>query len=263
LQPPIQSITSTPQFNNHKDLAAPTFGFGKSAANMEPSSIAVIGIGCRFPGGATDPEKLWNILAQGRNCWSEVPRDRFDERVFYNPDPEAKGAFNHRGGHFLNQNLAAFDADFFNVPATEAHAMDPQQRLSLETTFESLENSGIPLETIYGSKTSVYMAIFTHDYDRNMYKDPYDLPKFHETGSGAAILSNRISYAFDLKGPSMTLDTGCSGSLVALHQACQSLRTRESDMSLVGGVNLILGPDHTMSISSAQSVWPLLSVDFD
>lgn len=127
--------------------------------------------------------------------------------------------------------------------------MDPQQRIQLETAYEALENAGFSLEQIRGSSTAVYVATFSRDYDRMMYKDTSDIPKYHMTGAGDAIVSNRISYILDLKGPSMTLDTGCSGSLVALHQACQSLRTGESSMALVGGTNLILGPDSMISMS--------------
>ena len=214
--------------------------------------IAILGIGCRFPGNANDPELLWNILAEGRSCWTNVPAERFNEAAFHHPSSDASGTYNHRGGHFLSQDIAAFDANFFNISPSEAQAMDPQQRILLETTYEALENGGISMQSIRGSKTAVYTAMFTRDYDRNIYKDPSDIPKYHLTGSGEAILSNRISYVFDLKGPSMTLDTGCSGSLVALHQACQSLQCRESDMALVGGSNLILNPDHMIAMSNLQ-----------
>ena len=207
-------------------------------------------MGCRFPGGATDPEKLWTLLAEGRNCWTDVPMTRFNECAFQ--DANVSGSQNHRGGHFVTQNLVAFDADFFNISPMEANAMDPQQRILLETTYEALDNSGLTVDHIRGSRTGVYMATFTHDYERNIYKDFSNLPKYHLTGSGAAIVSNRISYVFDLEGPSMTLDTGCSGSLVALHLVCQSLPAGESDMALVGGVNLILSPDHMIALSSAQ-----------
>jgi acyl transferase domain-containing protein len=219
-----------------------------------PAPIAVVGIGCRFPGNATDPTKLWNLLASGKTTWTEVPADRYNEQAFYHPNADLNGSHNHRGGHFLDQNIAAFDADFFGISPIEAQAMDPQHRILLETSYEALENSGHTLESVRGSKTSVYTAIFTRDYDRNIYKDTFDIPKYHITGSGEAILSNRVSHFFDLRGPSMTLDTGCSGSMVAVHQACQSLRTHESTMALAGGVNLILNPDHMIGMSNLQSV---------
>ena len=221
---------------------------------QNPTPIAIIGIGCRLPGGVTDTEKLWDLLVDGRNTWSAVPDERFNEEAFYHPDPDHNGTTNHRGGHFIKDNVAAFDAAFFGISPVEARAMDPQQRLLLETTYETFEDAGIPIEKISGSNTAVYAAIFTRDYDRNIYRDHINIPKYHVTGSGEAILSNRISYIFDLKGPSMTLDTGCSGSMVAVHQACQSLRCGESDMALASGVNLILNADHMIGMSNLQSV---------
>ena len=194
------------------------------------------------------------MLSEGRSAWSEVPSDRFNAKSFYHPSPDVNGTTNHRGGHFLNQEISAFDASFFGVPPSEANAMDPQQRLQLETAYEALENAGIPLEQLRGSKTSVHVAIFSHDYDRMMYKDTSDIANYHMTGSGDAIASNRISYTFDLKGPSMTLDTGCSGGLVALHLASQSLRTGEVSTAIVGGTNLILTPDSMIPMSLLQSV---------
>lgn len=217
-----------------------------------PTPIAIIGIGCRLPGGATDTEKLWDLLSEGRSAWSETPENRFNWKSFYHPSPEADGAHNHRGGHFLQQDTALFDAGFFGIPAYEAQAIDPQQRFLLETTVEALENAGLPLENLRGTDTAVYIAMFTRDYDRNLFKDPGDLPKYHVTGVGEAIVSNRISYLLDLHGPSMTLDTGCSGSMVALHLACQSLRTGESKIAIVGGTNLILSPDHMLTMSKLQ-----------
>lgn len=219
---------------------------------QDHTPIAILGIGCRLPGDINDTDQLWQFLAAGRNAWSKVPATRYNEDAFYHPNPENAGTTNHRGGHFLDRDLAAFDAPFFSLSPLEAQALDPQQRLLLEVTYESLENAGIPVEHVRGSNTSVYVALFNHDFDRNIYKDPDNVPKFHITGSGDAIASNRISYTYDLKGASMTLDTGCSGSLVALHQACQSLRTRESTMAIASGVSLIINPDHMSAMSNLQ-----------
>lgn len=221
-----------------------------------PIPLAIVGISCRFPAGANNPEEFWSMLSEGRSAWSEVPSDRFNSKSFYHPSPDVNGTTNHQGGHFLSQDISAFDAGFFGITPSEASAMDPQQRLQLETAYEALENAGVPLEQLRGSKTSVHVAIFSRDYDRMMYKDTSDLANYHMTGSGDAIASNRISYTFDLKGPSMTLDTGCSGGLVALHQAAQSLRTGEVDMAIVGGTNLILTPDSMIPMSLMQFVEP-------
>lgn len=220
-----------------------------------PIPIAVIGIGCRFPGGAHDTEKLWRMLCNGQSAWSDVPPDRYNWRSFHDTDPEMSGTTNQRGGHFLDQDVSAFDAAFFGIPPVEAQAMDPQQRILLETAYEALENAGIPLQSLRGSSTAVYVASFSRDYDRMMYRDVDYLPKYHVTGNGAAILANRISYVFDLNGPSMTLDSGCSGSLVALHLACQSLRTGESSVALAAGTNLILSPDVAIELSNLGHVY--------
>ncbi|KAG9238233.1 hypothetical protein BJ875DRAFT_492652, partial [Amylocarpus encephaloides] len=218
-----------------------------------PVSIAVVGIGCRFPGGANDPEKLWDLLSEGRDAWSEVPKNRFNSRSFYHPNAgETQGMYNHHGGHFLEQDIAAFDSGFFGIPPFESQAIDPQQRILLEVAYEALENAGIPLESAQGTDTAVYVAVFSQDYAAIQNKDLDDLPKYHITGTGIAIAANRLSYLFDLKGPSVTVDTGCSGSLVAIHQACQSLRTGECSMAMAGGTNLLLSPDFMIPLSHAH-----------
>lgn len=220
--------------------------------SITQNAIAVVGMSCRFPGGATDPEKFWALLEEGKSAWSEIPSDRFTWESFYHPNPDMNGTINHRGGHFLKQNLAAFDAPFFGISPAEAQGIDPQQRLQLETAYEAIESAGIPIEHLKGSNTAVYIAVFSRDYDHMMHKDTNYFAKSHMSGSGDAILSNRISYVFDLKGPSMTIDTGCSGSMVALHQACQSLKAKECEMALVGGCNLILSPDQMIPMTLAQ-----------
>ena len=157
---------------------------------------------------------------------------------------------NVNGGHFLTEDISLFDAPFFNITTEEAKAMDPQLRLQLETCYEALESAGIPIEKIAGTNTSVYGSLFTRDYHDSIMRDTEIMPRYFVTGNGTAMLSNRVSYFFDLKGPSLTVDTGCSTSLVALHLACQSLRTGESKMSLVGGSNVILNPDMLIGLSN-------------
>ena len=186
-------------------------------AGQNPTPIAIIGISCRFPGGANNPEKLWSMLSEGRNAWSDVPSNRFNWKSFYHSCPNNNEASNHRGGHFLDQDISSFDVSFFNIPPSKAHAMDPQQRIQLKTAYKALENAGIPLQQVRGSDTAVYVAIFSRDYNRIMFKDTSDMAKYYITRIKEAIISNRISYTFDLKGPSMTLDTGCSRSIIALY----------------------------------------------
>ncbi|RAK95950.1 uncharacterized protein BO80DRAFT_244580 [Aspergillus ibericus CBS 121593] len=208
-----------------------------------PIPIAVIGIGCRLSGDVADTEGLWRLLSTGQDTWSDVPSDRFAWESFDHASRQAPGSYRHRGGHFLAGDVAAFDADFFGISALEAQAMDPQHRHALEVAYEALENAGLRLEQLRGSDTGVFVATFTRDYENMLYKDPLSLPKYAMTGLGPAIASSRISYVFDLRGPSVTLDTGCSGSLVALHQACQSLQLGETTLALAGGTSLMLNPD--------------------
>ncbi|KAL2828559.1 hypothetical protein BJY01DRAFT_255338 [Aspergillus pseudoustus] len=219
-----------------------------------PEPIAIIGLSCRFPGGADTPDKLWDIISSGRQCWSDVPPSRYNQRAFHHPDPDARGTHNARGGHFLEEDISAFDAPFFGIPAAEAAAIDPQQRLLLEVSYEALENAGLSAESVRGTQTGVYVALVSRDYDRQVYKDPSQIPKHHLTGCGDATACGRISYVFDLKGPCMSLDTGCSGGMVALHLACQALRAGEADAAIVGGTNLLLGPDMTIAMSALHMI---------
>lgn len=178
--------------------------------------IAVVGMACRLPGGADSPEKLWSMLADGRDGRTEVPKSRWDWKSFYHKHPGAREGLSYSHGYFLEQDLSLFDAPFFGIPISEASGMDPQQRLLLEVAYEALENAGIPMEALRGSDTSVHMATFARDYDRMGYIDTSQIHKSHITGVGDAILSNRLSYVLDLKGPSNTLDTGCVSGCVCL-----------------------------------------------
>ncbi|KAL9639611.1 MAG: hypothetical protein Q9204_001021 [Flavoplaca sp. TL-2023a] len=213
--------------------------------------IAVIGLSCKFAGDASNPEALWQLLAEKRSAWSEIPSSRFNAKGAYHPNPEKLGTTNVIGGHFINEDIALFDAPFFNLSAEYAAALDPQFRLQLESAYEALENAGIPLASVAGSKTSVYAGLWKQDYKDNLMRDEDNLPRYCATGTGSSFAANRISHFFDLRGASMTIDTACSTSLVALHQAVQSLRNRESDMAIVGGSNLMLNPDTFKTVASA------------
>ncbi|KAI0377221.1 putative polyketide synthase [Hypomontagnella monticulosa] len=218
--------------------------------------IAIIGMSCRFSGGASDPEKFWDLMAAGKTGWSEIPSDRFNLKGIYHPNNERISTTHVKGGHFLDENVASFDAAFFNYSGEMAQALDPQYRMQLESTFEALENAGLPLPKVAGSKTSVFGGVFTHDYHEGLVRDEDRLPRFMVVGTWTAMSANRISHFFDFRGASMTLDTGCSTALVALHQAMQSLRSREADMSVVSGVNLMLNPDQFKSIGSLGMLSP-------
>ncbi|EAQ88667.1 hypothetical protein CHGG_05286 [Chaetomium globosum CBS 148.51] len=208
---------------------------------LEP--IAIVGSACRFPGGVSSSSELWDLLRQPRDVLSEISQSRFNANKFYHPDMNHSGTINVRHSYFLTQDPHSFDAPFFGIKPLEADAVDPQQRLLLETTYNALEDAGIPLPKIKGSRTGVFIGLMTEDYSNIIGRDLQNVPQYFASGTARSIISNRVSYVFDLRGPSMTIDTACSSSLVALHLAVQSLRSGESDCALVGGSNLLLSPE--------------------
>ncbi|KAL2813950.1 hypothetical protein BDW59DRAFT_24526 [Aspergillus cavernicola] len=227
------------------------------AAQTPPTTpIAIVGMGCRFSGDATSPEKLWDILAEGKSGWSPIPSSRFNVEGIYHPNSEKVGSTPVRGGHFLTEDVALFDAPFFNIPSEVANSLDPQYRMELEVVYEALESAGIPLEKVMGSNTSVYGGIMFRDYHDTLSRDPDLMPRYFMTGNAATMASNRISHFYDLRGPSMSVDTGCSTTLTALHLACQNLRSQESSMSVVTGASLMLNPDIFISMSSLGFLSP-------
>ena len=218
--------------------------------------IAIVGVSGRYPGEASSPEKLWNLISQGRSAMTEIPKDRFNIDSFYHPHNERSGTLNARGGHYMQRDVDAFDAPFFSILPAEAKALDPQQRMALECAYEAFENAGIPMSSLVGTDTSCYVGSFSKDYTEMVGSDQEDLPLYHGIGTGTAILSNRISWFFDLHGPSISIDTACSSALVALHLGCQSLRTGESKMAVVGGVNFMLLPGVMTNMSSLHFLSP-------
>nr|ALQ32817.1 putative polyketide synthase [Fusarium commune] len=218
--------------------------------------IAVIGLSCKFAGEATNADNLWQMIANGRDAWSQIPLSRFNWAGSFHLDHEKSSYMHVRAGYFLKEDLGNFDAAFFSLSAETAASMDPQFRLQLESVYEALENAGQPIEKVAGSDTSVYMGTFNHDYRESMIRDEDDLPRFMITGTGAAMASNRVSHFFDLRGASMTLDTGCSTSLVALHQAVSDLRSGNSTMAIVGSSNLMLNPDMFKALGSIGVLSP-------
>ncbi|NEO43440.1 MAG: acyltransferase domain-containing protein [Moorea sp. SIO4A3] len=217
---------------------------------MEP--IAIIGIGCRFP-GAKNPDSFWQLLRNGVDAITEVPSDRWDVDAFYNPTPATTAKTSTRWGGFL-ESVDQFEPSFFGISSREAQWVDPQQRLILEVAWEALENAGLVAANLAGSKTGVFIGISHSDYDRLIYKNLSYISAHHGTGTYHCIAANRLSYVLDLRGPSMAIDTACSSSLMAVHLACQSLRTRESHLALVGGVNLMLSPEETIGLSQALAM---------
>ena len=206
---------------------------------MQLEPIAIIGIGCRFP-GADNPQAFWTTIRDGKHGIVEVPESRWDVKSFYDADPSEPNKANTRWGGFLD-NIDRFDPQFFGIAPKEAVTMDPQQRLLLEVAWSTLEDAGQIPEDLKGSKTGVFIGIGTHDYSIMMWQQPVSEP-YATTGTGNCIAANRISYSFDFKGPSLAVDTACSSSLVAVHLACQSIWTGESTQALAGGVNMLLLP---------------------
>lgn len=213
-------------------------------------AIAIIGMGCRFP-GVDEPESFWQLLRNGRDGITEVPADRWDVQKFYDAKRGASGKMHTRWGGFLS-DIDLFDPPFFRISPREAAHMDPQQRLLLEVSWEALEHAGLAPDTLAGSETGVFVGISSNDYAQLRNDDPRLIDAYLGTGNAHSIAANRLSYFFDLRGPSMALDTACSSSLVALHIACQSLRNGECEMALAGGVNVILTPDLSVAFSQAQ-----------
>jgi acyl transferase domain-containing protein/NADPH:quinone reductase-like Zn-dependent oxidoreductase/acyl carrier protein len=221
-------------------------------APFEP--IAVIGMGCRFP-GSDSPRAFWRILCEGVDAIREVPADRWDIDEYYDPDPAAPCKMNTRWGGFL-ENVDQFDAEFFGISPREAMRVDPQHRLVLEVAWEALEDAGLPAGRITQTRTGVYIGVIGSDYALLQSRDPADMDVFSGTGSSHAILANRLSYFLNLSGPSLALDTACSSSLVTVHLACQALRRRETDLALAGGVNLVLNPEMTLLLTKAHMMSP-------
>lgn len=212
--------------------------------------IAVIGVGCRFPGAAS-PGEFWRMLHDGIDGITEVPEQRWDLQALYDPEQARPGKMNTRWGGFLDQ-IDQFDPAFFGISPREASRMDPQQRLLLEVAWEALEYAGLSPERLAGSQTGVFVGISSNDYGRLQFSDPSYIDAYAGTGNAHSIAANRLSYVLDLRGPSIAIDTACSSSLVAVHMACQSLRDGECSMALAGGVNLILTPELTITFSQAR-----------
>jgi acyl transferase domain-containing protein len=221
------------------------------ARQSEP--IAVVGMGCRFPGGADTVEKFWELLRSGQDAIGEVPGDRWDVGAYYDPDPEAAGKMYVRQGGFV-ERVDEFDAQFFGISPREAQVMDPQHRLLLEVAWEALEHGGIAPDCLAGSQTGVFLGITAADYAHVCAKvgDPSSIDAYVGTGNPFNFASGRLSYVLGLRGPSLAVDTACSSSLVAVHLACQSLRTGECELALAGGVNLMLLPETTVTLSKAR-----------
>jgi acyl transferase domain-containing protein/acyl-CoA synthetase (AMP-forming)/AMP-acid ligase II/acyl carrier protein len=214
------------------------------AAASSDDAIAILGLGCRFP-GAGSPDAFWQLLREGRDAIARVPAGRWEPAT---TDAPAWGGF--------LENIDTFDADFFGIAPREADLMDPQQRLLLEVAYEALEDAGLVPKALAGTRAGVFVGISTNDYGRLLARVAAGTDAHAGTGNAVSIAANRISYLLDLRGPSLAVDTACSSSLVAVHHAVRSLRAGESTLALVGGVNLILAPDLTKTFARAGMLAP-------
>lgn len=228
---------------------------------MEP--VAIIGSSFRFPGGATTDSSFWELLKNPRDIQTEPDPDRLNLRKFHHHDSDHHGCSPVTKSYFLDADPRRFDATFFNISPLEAEAMDPQQRVLLETVFEASESAGYTLDRLRGSNSSVHVGVMTNDYADIQLRDVEDAAVYTASGTARSLLANRISYFFDLRGPSMTVDTACSSSLVALHQAVHGLHAGDSSLAIVAGCNLILGPEvyitesklHMLSPTGRSRMW--------
>ena len=221
-----------------------------AVAAVEP--IAIVGLACRFP-GAPNAKAYWELLRDGRDAVGETPRERWDADAYYDRDPAAAGKTNTRWGGFVD-GVDQFDPSFFGISPREALEMDPQQRLLLEVAWEALEDAGTPPATLARTRVGVFVGISHNEYGALVTTDR--ITALTGAGNALSIAANRLSYAFDLVGPSLAVDTACSSSLVATHLACRSLQSGESSMALVGGSNLLLSPALAISFTKAGILSP-------
>ncbi|WP_019509581.1 type I polyketide synthase [Pleurocapsa sp. PCC 7319] len=228
----------------------------KAMEAAQHEAIAIVGMGCRFPGGANDPESFWQLLKDGQDGIEEVPRDRWDINQYYDPNPDTSGKMYTRWGGFLDSKVNEFDPHFFGLTPREVSSMDPQQRLLLEVSWEALEYAGIDPDHLRGSSTGVFIGINTADYGelQTQSQDISQLGAHFFTGNTSSVAAGRLSYILGLQGPTLAVDTACSSSLVSVHLACQSLRARECGLAVVGGVNLMLSPQTSIVLSRMRAL---------
>lgn len=220
--------------------------------------LAIVGMSCRFPGGANNVEEFWELLTSGKDGISTIPEDRWDVEKYYDPDNSVQGKAYTKNGGYLDGQIDQFDARFFNISPKEANALDPQQRILLELTWEAFENANMNIEHYNGTNTGVYVGICNNEYfmSQTHSGDLTTINPYSLTGCSWSTACGRISYTFGFEGPCAAVDTACSSALTALHFACSALQNGEADMQVVAGVNLIESPAYGIAFSKLQAIGP-------
>ncbi|XP_056290178.1 uncharacterized protein pks1 [Pseudoliparis swirei] len=216
--------------------------------------VAVIGIGCNFPGGE-GLDNFWRVLLEGKNCTADIPAERFDTTFWYDADDSKPGKTQTTKAALI-EGFNEFDHKFFGITEAEAEFMDPQQKLLLQCTYRALEDAGVAMESISGSRTGVYIGLMNRDYELLRSNSPTTITHYNGTGTAMSVAANRLSFSFNLTGPSLAIDSACSSSLVALHLACQAIKQGDCEMALCGGVSCIIEPRVFVALSKAKMISP-------
>ena len=228
---------------------------GAAIPGSDERAVALVGIGCRFPGGVVDVASFWKLLCEGRDAIGDIPSDRIDVAAFFDPKGAALGKMSAKRGGYL-ERIDEFDASFFGISPREADLLDPQQRLLLETAWEALEDAGQDAKELANTRTGVFVGQWTSDFEGRLFAHPEAMDFYAVQGSGRYASSGRLSYALGLRGPSLTLDTACSSSLVAVHLAARSIKSGECEAALAGAANVILQPHVSIAYSRAGMLAP-------
>ncbi len=241
------------QDSSNRSLVTDDDGVISESSSREP--LAVVGIGCRFPGSGRDAASFWNLISSGTSAITVVPADRWNADRFYHPDPLAIERMVTKWGGFVDQ-LKRFDASFWGISPREAMRMDPQQRWLLETAWEALEDAGVPPASLRGTTTGVFVGISANDYHTLQLSDNHHIDVHTNSGGTLSIAANRVSYMLDLRGPSLSVDMACSSALVAVSLACQAIWSGKCQGALVGGVNVLISPNSSIGFSKAGMLSP-------